>query len=397
MAVSEKFRVLVVDDNPENLKVEASALSARGFSIMLARSGFEALDCVGRFAPDLILLDVVMPELDGFETCRRLRKLSCCQSIPVIFLTARSDQEDVIEGFKAGGSDFVSKPFNHDELCRRVEAHAHRYRLQLQLQLRNEALEAEAELRARRERQLSLSEKARVASRIAAGITHHFNNMFHSILGYCELIQASVKPESEVDGYVRQIVNATRKTRQIVNQLSNYPCDSNTEDHADLRLAEVFAEIEVAFSGIIPENVSLTFSIAENCPDSVFNKCDVMQALTNVIMNSIEAMPPGGGHISLQAQLVSGKEFLSIFDKIDSEARFVELSVTDNGRGMDNSVLEKAFEPFFTTATNLADKNGLGLSVVQGVMHAAGGYVSINSEVGVETVVRLLFPLRGVG
>jgi signal transduction histidine kinase len=394
MGENEKFRVLIVDDNADNLMVVASALSTRGFAIMLARSGFEAIDCVDKFLPDLILLDVVMPELDGYATCIKLKALPCCKNVPVIFLTARNDKEDVLKGFEAGGADFVCKPFNRDELCHRVETHARLYRLQLQLQLRNEALEAEISLRARRERQLSLSEKARLAGRIAAGISHHFNNMFHSLLGFCELIQAAVKPESEVFGYVQKIVDATKKTRQIVDQLASYPCNLPSEASCEIRLSEVLSEVELAFSGILPQNVSLICSKENSCPDGLLNKCDVMQALTNVIMNSIEAMPEGGGQIVLRAAPASGNDYVSIIDKIDSEANFIELSVSDNGIGMESQTLEKAFEPFFTASKTSVDKNGLGLSVVQGVMKAVGGHVYVDSEPGNGTVVRLLFPLK---
>ncbi|HMM59097.1 MAG TPA: response regulator, partial [Candidatus Rifleibacterium sp.] len=247
----EKPRVLIVDDNADNLMVAASALAEHGFSLMLARSGAEAIAAADRFMPDAILLDVVMPELDGFETCRRLKNKAQCRDIPVIFLTARNEQEDVLEGFKVGGADFISKPFNREEMLHRVEVHIQRFRLQQQLQKRNEALQEEIELRRKRELQLSISERARVAMRISAGISHHFNNMFQTVLGYSELIEATAKPDSEVVKQVRRIVAATQKTRQIVNQLANYLGNSNDES-SDIHLDEVFAEIEVAFAGILP-------------------------------------------------------------------------------------------------------------------------------------------------
>lgn len=395
MNEKEKSRVLIVDDNPDNLMVAASALAEQGFSLMLARSGAEALAAADRFMPDTILLDVVMPELDGFETCRRLKNNAQCRDIPVIFLTARSEQEDVLEGFKAGGDDFISKPFNKEELLHRVDVHIQRFRLQQQLQKRNETLREEIELRRKRELQLSISERARVAMRIAAGISHHFNNMFQTVLGYSELIEAAAKPESEIVRQVRRIVAATQKTRQVVNQLSNYLGNSNNEP-SEIHLEDVFAEIEVAFAGILPGGVSLTSSIARNCPNRVFNRTDIIQALTNIVMNSIEAMPASGGQINIKASLVHGRDYARQIENVDSGADYVEIAVVDNGTGMEKAVLEKSCEPFFTTAGNFADKNGLGLSVVQGIMHASGGFLSIDSEMGSGTVIRLLFPVSGV-
>ncbi|HNS09194.1 MAG TPA: ATP-binding protein, partial [Candidatus Ozemobacteraceae bacterium] len=256
-------------------------------------------------------------------------------------------------------------------------------------------LREEIELRRKRELQLSISERARVAMRIAAGISHHFNNMFQTVLGYSELIEAAAKPESEIVRQVRRIVAATQKTRQVVNQLSNYLGNSNNEP-SEIHLEDVFAEIEVAFAGILPGGVSLTSSIARNCPNRVFNRTDIIQALTNIVMNSIEAMPASGGQINIKASLVHGRDYARQIENVDSGADYVEIAVVDNGTGMEKAVLEKSCEPFFTTAGNFADKNGLGLSVVQGIMHASGGFLSIDSEMGSGTVVRLLFPVSGV-
>lgn len=393
MTDSEKFRVLIVDDNADNLTVVASTLATRGFALTLARSGLEALASAGRNTPDLILLDIIMPELDGFETCRRLKNLPGCRDVPVIFLTAHSDQEYILEGFKAGGSDFISKPFNHEELFHRVEAHARLCRLQAQLKQRNEAMVAEAELRARREMQLSVSEKARLAGRIAAGISHHFNNMFHSVLGHCELIAAATAADSEVHGYAQRIVEAISSTRKIVDQLAHYPGSAAASDNSVISLSEIFQEIAVAFAGILPANIKLTSGISANCPDISLKRADTVQALTNLVMNSIEAISGEGGQIKLHATMVSGRDYLAALPRIDPEAMFVEISVADNGIGMETSVLEKACEPFFTTSTGIAGKNGLGLAFVQGFMHASDGFLRIDSKIGDGTLVRLLFPI----
>ncbi len=395
MTESEKFRVLIVDDNADNLMVVASTLAARGFSLTLARSGLEAISFANRATPELILLDVVMPELDGFETCRRLKNLPGCRDVPVVFLTARSDQEDILEGFKAGGSDFISKPFNHEELFHRVEAHARLFRLQAQLRQQNEAMTAEAELRAIREMQLSVSEKARLAGRIAAGISHHFNNMFHSVLGHCELIEAATAADSEVHVYARRIVEAISRTRQIVDQLTHYPGSTSAGDNSVISVSEIFSEIQVAFAGILPANITLTSSMSANCPDISLKRAEIIQALTNLVMNSIEAMPADGGQIKLHAAMAPGRDYVATIPKIDSEAMFIEISVADNGIGMDSSVLEKACEPFFTTSTGTVDKNGLGLAFVQGFMHASDGFLSIDAKLGSGTLVRLLFPIPG--
>jgi DNA-binding NtrC family response regulator len=139
----EGARVLLVDDQPQNLDVLIGVLEPSGYDIRVSRSGEVALELVSRFAPDLILLDVMMPGMDGFETCRRLKAAEASRSVPVIFLTALADPGDIIKGFEAGGVDYVAKPFNRRELSMRV---ATQLRLRLavkELDRKNAALKSE--------------------------------------------------------------------------------------------------------------------------------------------------------------------------------------------------------------------------------------------------------------
>ncbi len=116
-------RILVVDDTPANIQALAGTLKAKGYQISVATNGRQALEVVERVRPDLILLDVMMPEMDGFETCRRLKTASATRDIPVIFLTARTETADIVKGFELGAVDYVSKPFNAHELLARVNTH----------------------------------------------------------------------------------------------------------------------------------------------------------------------------------------------------------------------------------------------------------------------------------
>ena len=138
-----RAKILLVDDQPENLDVVIGILEPQGYDIRIGRSGLEALELVQRVVPDLILLDVMMPGLDGFETCRRLKTMPTINAIPVIFLTARTEAEAVIEGFEAGGVDYIAKPFKEQELRVRVATHIKLRLFMEALQEKNTALEAE--------------------------------------------------------------------------------------------------------------------------------------------------------------------------------------------------------------------------------------------------------------
>jgi DNA-binding response OmpR family regulator len=119
----EKPLILVVDDNPQNIQVLGNLLMAQEYEIGVAQNGVIALEFIEERVPDLILLDVMMPEMDGIELCKILKKNILLSHIPVIFLTAKTDTEDIVRGFEAGGVDYVTKPFIAVELLARVKAH----------------------------------------------------------------------------------------------------------------------------------------------------------------------------------------------------------------------------------------------------------------------------------
>src|SRR5690242_5614962 len=116
-------RILVVDDTPANIQALAGTLKAKGYQISVATNGRQALDVLVRVQPDLILLDVMMHEMDGFETCRRIKASEAWREIPIIFLTAKTEVADIVQGFELGAVDYVAKPFNGHELLARVSTH----------------------------------------------------------------------------------------------------------------------------------------------------------------------------------------------------------------------------------------------------------------------------------
>jgi DNA-binding NtrC family response regulator len=136
-------KVLVVDDMPANLNVLSEALEGAGYEILAAPSGEVALKIVERTLPDLILLDITMPGLNGYEVCRRLKQSEATQGIPVIFITAHEEMKHVLEGFRVGGVDYISKPFQTEEVLIRVETHLKIHQLTQELARRNAELEAE--------------------------------------------------------------------------------------------------------------------------------------------------------------------------------------------------------------------------------------------------------------
>ena len=141
LSYPEKSAILIVDDNLHNLNILASALKAYGFVPSVAQSGEETLELLNHSTPDLILLDVMMPGMDGFETCRHLKENPATRAIPVIFVTALADIESKLKAFEAGGVDYVSKPLEFQEVLARVATHLTLRDLQQQLEQKNNALQ----------------------------------------------------------------------------------------------------------------------------------------------------------------------------------------------------------------------------------------------------------------
>ena len=174
MSIEPKEKILLVDDNPTNLQVLTDALEPEGYSILAAPSGEVALKIAARGGPDLILLDVMMAGLNGMETCRRLKEDPATCDIPVIFISARGEMESVVEGFRAGGIDYITKPFHAGEVLARVENHLKNVRLTRELLDKNREL---TETNARLEKEIQRRELAEVPALQTAGSekpTHHF-------------------------------------------------------------------------------------------------------------------------------------------------------------------------------------------------------------------------------
>ena len=128
------WRVLVVDDTPANLAVLKETLAPEGYKLAFANTGEKALEIAAQINPDLILLDVMMPGIDGYETCSRLKQDDKTKDIPIIFITAKKETEDIVHGFKVGGIDYVPKPFQQEEICSRVRTHLELRELQKNLE-----------------------------------------------------------------------------------------------------------------------------------------------------------------------------------------------------------------------------------------------------------------------
>ena len=234
---NEKSVLLIVDDNPTNLGLLFEYLTNSGFKVLVAIDGESTIEQVKYAKPDLILMDVMMPGIDGFETCSRLKANRSTQDIPVIFMTALSETVDKVHGFNIGGVDYITKPIQSEEVLSRVQTHLSIRNLQKQLQEQNERLQHESNENQQKaikleqvvrelqqtQAQLMQAEKMSSLGRMIAGIAHEINNPINFIYGNLECAKEYIQQLLELLALYQQTY--TNPTGQITDKIEAIDLD----------------------------------------------------------------------------------------------------------------------------------------------------------------------------
>jgi len=345
-----KSRVLVVDDISKNLQVVGTMLRNAGYHVMPATSGPQALERAQAQVPDLILLDLMMPEMDGLEVCRRLKADPPTRAIPVIFLTASNEMEHLVNGFGAGAVDYVTKPFNAPELLARVRTH-------LELQ------HARARLR-------EMNEEKNEFMGIAA---HDLRSPLNAIRGYSEMVLENETLDKENAGLIRKIHDAAARMAEMVQNL----LDANRIEHGEMKLNLVQADLTSILASVVetqrPRAAAKQQTIhldRESPPLNALADSTVMvQVLENLVSNAVKYSPPGK----------------SIFVRLKKAADTVRCEVQDEGPGLSPEDQKKLFGKFARLSakpTGGEGSTGLGLSIVKKMVGAMNGKVWCESEPG---------------
>jgi two-component system sensor histidine kinase/response regulator len=282
--------ILIVDDNPTNLKVLFDYLAEQHYKVLVAEDGEAALEQAQRSQPDLILLDVLMPGIDGFETCRRLKASPQTRDMPVIFMTALTDTQYIIKGFEAGGVDYLTKPLNQEEVNVRVRNHVSLRRLQREL---------EAEVKVRREAEAALYEINKGKDQFFSILAHDLKRPLHQMLlssGYLEgaVGTASLETLKEISSALHQSAKSMGRlcldllgwAQLQMGQLELKPRLVDLQELVDLNLALAnlhAAEKKIQFRNELKEQI---FIYADG------RMIDTV--LRNLMSNAVKFTPPGG-------------------------------------------------------------------------------------------------------
>ncbi|MDZ8108172.1 MAG: response regulator [Nostoc sp. DedQUE12a] len=410
--------ILIVDDNPTNLSLLCEALNSQGFRFRVAVDGESAIAQVERNQPELILLDVQMPGIDGFETCRRLKANSVTQNIPIIFTTALADTDSKTKGFSLGAVDYIPKPFAQEEVIARVRVH-------LQLKQLNESLEQQVSDRTKALQQAQVKlvqqEKLSTLGELVAGIGHEINNPVNFISSNIPPLQEYIAAITELLSlYKQEYPNPTAK---ITNAIKNLDLDFVLEDITKiLNSLEVGSErirnlsnslrnfsrsdSDAKISADLHQGLDSTLMILQHrlkansdrprieviknygvLPQVNCYLGQMNQVFMNILANAVDALDEA----IVQGKISNIIPQIQITTQIDSE-EFAVIRIADNGIGIPERLKKRLFEPLFTTKT-VGKGTGLGLSIAyEIVVEKHKGILEVNSQPGMGTEFIIKIP-----
>lgn len=377
--------ILAVDDAPENLDVVKNILKGE-YTVKAAPSGAIALKIAQTQKVDLILLDIMMPEMDGYEVCHRLKADEKTRNIPILFLTVKGDEADEKKGFELGAVDYIQKPVSPAILKARVKTH-------LALYDQNRALETLVEKRTEELREtheaLARVQKMETVGQLAGGIAHDFNNLLGIIQGNLELVREMTKGEPAICDRVEKALQGAQRGSELTRRLLKFSRKS-TRAPSVLNPNDFIGSTHELVEKALAHSIDIKMDFSDDLQNIEADPGDFEDAILNLSLNSRDAMPNGGLlHIKTE-NIVIDNSNNNLHPKV-ANGDYVLITVSDTGVGMSEEVREKALEPFFTTKGE--DKGtGLGLAMVYGFIKRSKGHLTISSEVGEGTVIRLYFP-----
>ena len=370
MSSKHKPKILVVDDQPINIKLLQRKLERQDMDVAVAYSGRECLDIVEEVKPELILLDIMMPEIDGIETCQQLKANPETETIPIIFITAKASKEGKLEGLDAGAVDYITKPIDLDETLARV-------RTQLRLQ---EMFRENIELQER----LGDARRAAAVGAITQGIAHNLNNLLGVVVGYLDLIKNGYDSPDMVKRSVGLMDNAINRMVNIIRQLGTI---ANNE-RIELTTLPVTGLLEKSVERFKSEYkvdaaVELQTDFTEE-PKISANAETFEVILGKLLINAWESYPKETADearkITLSARIAREKG-----------PAMLELLVSDTGAGIAPEVASTLFEPFITTKTSVG--RGMGLTIARHTARNLSGDVHLKPNPGGGATAILTHPI----
>ncbi len=349
--MNQSPQILIIDDNPQNLQVLGKILKEHGYFPRFAVSGAQALTIsLKKTIPDLILLDISMPEMNGFEVCQKLKEEASTKEIPVIFLTAHTEKEKVIKGFQLGAVDYVTKPFNIDELLTRIQTH---------LKLK-QTLEDLKQSNATKEKFFSI-------------IAHDLNNLFGVLIGFTNLLimARAQQLEEKIDYSLPALQRNLKQGYNLLTNLLEWSKMQSNRIEPQMALLDLTSlveqNIELLSARTAQKNIHISSSLEQT---SVFADENMLSTVIRNLLSNAVKFTPDNGQIQILAQ---------------RKENVLEFSISDTGVGIESKNIDKLFRidvSHSTRGTGNEMGNGLGLVLCKELVDNMGGSITVESEKG---------------
>jgi len=368
---SQKLSILAVDDNQMNLIVMKNMFKSSAYEVYYADCGQKAIDLAREKHPDMILLDVVMPDMSGFEVCRLLKEEEYFKTIPVIFITAADDLEFIISGFEAGGVDYVTKPFRKEEIMLRIKTH---FDLKL---TRDQLLKTTT----------SLQELNKVKDRLFSIIGHDLRSPIGNVKMVLEFMSKGIIDPNKGDIYKNTIADLLRTTDEVFALLENLLTWATNEsgnmqiipENINLKQA-VVSIVNLYQAGINNKHIKLNINIDDN--HFIFADLNMVKTIIRNLLSNALKFTPLEGKITFESWLENG---------------FVKIGVSDTGQGISEDRINKILDPtifFSTDGLNKESGNGLGLKLCKDFIEKSRGRIWIESILEIGTSVFFTLPAK---
>jgi signal transduction histidine kinase len=395
-AEENKGNILIVDDTPENLQVLSATLCDRGYKVRGVINGKMAIRAAKYGSPDLILLDIKMPEMNGYDVCGQLKSEPQTSEIPVIFISALDEVLDKVKAFQIGGVDYITKPFQVEEVLARVEHQLTIKRLQKELIARNTQLQQEIVERKKAEEAAAAASKAK--SQFVANMSHELRTPLNAILGFTQVMSRDSSLSHENIENLRIINRSGQHLLELVNDvldLSKIEAGIVTLDESSFDLYQLLDSLEEMFQiKAETKNLQLKFSVESQVPQYIkTDEKKLRVCLINLVGNSIK-FTEHGGEILLNVGLKNTSSEVTE-SEIDSQSTSTEqclisFEVQDTGVGIAVAEIDTLFNAFVQTEAGrkAADGTGLGLTITKKYVQIMGGNIGVSSILGEGTTFK---------
>jgi light-regulated signal transduction histidine kinase (bacteriophytochrome) len=363
--------ILLVDDNLDNIELLKIILEEDGYEIVFASNGEQALEMTSKLNPKLILLDIMMPGIDGFETCQKLKENKTTREIPVIFLSAKNMPEDIVKGFEVGGLDYITKPFNIYEVRRRVKTHLQTQNLIAQKEKSEEKAKAYSqELEIRNQ---ELKDFINIAS-------HDLREPLRKISIFGSLLEEATGQLGQKEkSYIGKIKNSASRMESFLDdilELSLVTVQANPFRKVDLKkiIKQVTNDLEAS--------ILETNGIVEcgELPSIEGDKFQIRQLFQNLVSNS------------LKFHRKEAPPHIKIASSHDTNGTW-NITIEDNGIGFDQKFSSRIFKPFERLHSHSQFKGtGMGLAICQKIAIRHGGKITVQSQVGKGSTFTIALP-----